>query len=189
MKVKERILRIATQKFTKNGFYKVSMDSIVKELKTSKSSVYNHFSSKEDLVKAVIDQLNVEINSSLNDILKDDKLSFKGKLIAISQFTGDLLTRISEDFLSDLELYTPDLWEYYQATRINRINKYYRQLFETGIIEGRIRKDLQMDLILATYMILMELPLKTGYHGNLKLDMANIYDKTTEIFLNGIIRK
>jgi AcrR family transcriptional regulator len=189
MNVRERILRVATHKFSRHGFYKVSMDNIVKELKTSKSSVYNHFASKEDLVKAVIDQLNIEINSSLNDILTDDKLSFKGKLIAISQFTGDLLTRISGDFLSDLELYTPNLWEYYQTTRIDRINKYYRQLFETGIIEGRIRKDLQMDVILATYMILMELPLKTGYHRNLKLDMANIYDSTTEIFLNGIMRK
>ena len=58
MDVRDRIVRVAKQRFLKNGFYKVSMDSLVKELRTSKSSVYNHFSSKDELVKAVIDLLN-----------------------------------------------------------------------------------------------------------------------------------
>jgi len=38
-------------------------------------------------------------------------------------------------------------------------------------------------------MNLMELPLKTQYQEFLGLDNQNIYELTTDIFLNGIIRK
>jgi len=189
MNTKNRILKVARQKFLKNGFYKVSMDSLVKELRTSKSSLYNHFSSKEDLVQAVIDQLNIDINSNLQEIVNDDKLSFKGKLIAVSDFTKNLLSTVSEEFLKDLEINTPDIWEYYQKTRVERINKYYRKLFETGINEGMLRDDININVIVAIYMNLMELPLKTEYQKFLGMYNQNIYEFTTEIFLNGIVRE
>ena len=187
MSVKERILKIAKQKFLKHGFYKVSMDSLVQELRTSKSSLYNHFSSKDELVKAVIDDLNVEINTRLEEILNDDKLSFKGKLISISEFTKNLLTNISEEFLKDLELCTPEIWDYYQINRSNRINKYYRRLFEIGINDGMIRDDVDINIILAVYLSIMELPLKGEYIDFLDMNSQNIYEDTTEVFLNGII--
>ena len=189
MNVRTRILKIAKKKFLKNGFYKVSMDSLVKELRTSKSSLYNHFSSKDELVKAVIDQLNIDINSALDEIVNNDKLSFKGKLIEVSEFTKDLLSNVSEEFLKDLEINTPDIWEYYQQTRIERINNYYRKLFVNGVDEGIIRDDIDINVVLTVYMNLMELPLKTQYQEFLGLHNQNIYELTTDIFLNGIIRE
>lgn len=65
---RDRTFIVAKEIFLKLGFNKVSMDSLVKELRRSKSSMYNHFSSKDELVKAVIVQLNIEINSSLDEI-------------------------------------------------------------------------------------------------------------------------
>ena len=189
MNVRTRILRIAKKKFLKNGFYKVSMDSLVKELRTSKSSLYNHFSSKDELVKAVIDQLNIDINSALDEIVNNDKLSFKGKLIEVSEFTKILLSNVSVEFLKDLEINTPDIWDYYQQTRIERINNYYRKLFVIGVDEGIIRDDININVVLTVYMNLMELPLKTQYQEFLGLDNQNIYELTTDIFLNGIIKE
>ena len=189
MSVRERILKAAKQRFLKNGFYKVSMDSLVEDLRTSKSSLYNHFSSKEELVKAVIDELNAEINTKLGVILNDDKLSFKGKLVAISEFTKSLLTSVSEVFLTDLEINTPAVWEYYQVSRSNRINTYYRRLFEIGVEEGMVRSDINIDIILAVYLNLMELPLKTEYVEFLNMKNQNIYEDATELFLQGILIK
>jgi AcrR family transcriptional regulator len=163
------------------------MDSLVKELRTSKSSLYNHYASKEELVKAVIDSLNIEINSKLEEILSEDRLTFKGKLIAVSEFTRNLLMSISEDFLEDLQINTPEIWEYYQKTRMERINKYYRSLFELGAKEGKVRNDISIDLILAVYLNLMELPIKMEHISFLNMDNQNVYKDTTEVFLNGII--
>ncbi len=189
MSVRERILQAAKQRFLKNGFYKVSMDSLVRDLRTSKSSLYNHFSSKEELVKAVIDELNSEINTKLGTILNDEKLSFKGKLVAISEFTKSLLANVSEEFLKDLEINTPVVWEYYQDSRSKRINTYYRRLFEIGVEEGMVRSDIGIDIILAVYLNLMELPLKAQYVEFLDMKNQNIYEDATELFLKGILIK
>lgn len=184
--IKDKVLRVARDKFLKQGFHKVSMDSLVQELGTSKSSLYNHYRSKDVLVKAVVDQLNLDINTALEEIIEDDKLSFKGKLIAISEFTKNLLSSVSDLFLKDLELNTPDLWEYYQEARMNRIDRYYRSLFETGKKEGVIRNDLDINVILAIYLNLTELPLKQEYLNFLNMKNENIYEDATEVFLNGI---
>ena len=82
-----------------------------------------------------------------------------------------------------------EIWEYYQQTRIERINKYYRRLFEIGINEGMIRTDLSINIILAVYLNLMELPLKTEYLDFLEMNNQSIYEDATEVFLNGIIIK
>lgn len=184
--VRDRILRLARQKFLKHGFYKVSMDELVRELRTSKSSLYNHFSSKDDLIKAVINGLDFEINAKLSSILEDDKLTFKGKLVGVSDFTKNLFAEVSKEFLKDLEINTPDIWDYYQTQRLNRINKYYRRLFEMGIDEGMIRSDINIDIILAVYLNLMELTLKAEHIDFLKMDNQNIYENVTEVFLKGI---
>ena len=99
------------------------------------------------------------------------------------------MTNISEEFLRDLEINTPDIWEYYQASRSNRIDKYYRRLFELGVAEGMIRDDIHIDIILAVYLNLMELPLKTEYIVFLDVKNQNIYEDATEVFLNGILTK
>lgn len=187
--IKDRALTVAKEKFLKHGFYKISMDSLVKELRTSKSSVYNHYSSKDELVKAVVNQLNIEINSSLEAIINNDKLSFKGKLIGISEYTKNLLASISNEFLKDLEINTPKTWDYYQKARIERINKYYRALFEKGINEGLIREDINIKVVLAVYLNLMELPLKQEYLNYLDINNEKIYEDATEVFLNGILVK
>ena len=165
------------------------MDNLVKELRTSKSSVYNHYSSKDELVKAVIDQLNMDINSNLEAIINDDKLSFKGKLIGISEYTKNLLASVSKEFLKDLEINTPEIWDYYQESRIKRINKYYRALFEKGINEGLIRADINIKIVLVVYLNLMELPLKQEYLNYLDINNERIYEDATEVFLNGILVK
>jgi AcrR family transcriptional regulator len=36
-----------------NGFHKTTMDEIAKELRISKKTIYKHFSSKDELVRAV----------------------------------------------------------------------------------------------------------------------------------------
>lgn len=187
MNVRTRVLNVAKQKFLKYGFYKVSMDSLVKELRTSKSSLYNHFASKEELVKAVMDSLNNEINSKLEEIINDEKLSFKGKLASISDYTRKLLLNVSEEFLNDLEINTPDIWGAYQKNRVSRIDKYYRRLFEIGMDEGIIRSDVNLDIVIAIYFNLMELPLKSSYIKLVNMNSEDIYESVTDVFLKGIM--
>lgn len=187
--VKNRILEFAKTRFLRNGFHKISMDRLVSEMRTSKSSLYNHFNSKEALIKAVIDSLNNDINKNLEIILGNDTLNFKGKLIAVSEFTKELLAEVSDEFLKDLEVNTPEIWHYYQETRQQRIDKYYKKLFRSGIKEGSVRKDISSDLILIIYLNLTAIPLRHENTKGLRMSSKSIYEDITEIFLNGILKK
>lgn len=187
--IRNRVMRIARERFLKEGFYKVSMDSLVKDLRTSKSSVYNHFESKEVLVKAILMELNTEINQKLAAVLADDKLTFKGKLVAIADYTRNLLTEVSEAFLSDLELYTPDIWDWYQAERRKRIDKYYKALFRRGMDAGNLREDTDLELVVSVYMALTDIPLRYEHVNHIGLPQSTIYEQITEIFLHGIMKR
>ncbi|MEJ2544863.1 MAG: TetR/AcrR family transcriptional regulator, partial [Calditrichaceae bacterium] len=156
-KTRKRILYSASKKFFKYGFYKVSMDSLVAELRTSKSTIYKYFPTKEDLVKAVLEEINSEINTNLESIIVDTTKNFQEKLIAITQFTGKILIKVSQEFLTDLHRQTPDLWEYYQTMRLNRLENLYGRLFKNGVVEGIIRQDVHLDFLLLIYTKLTEL--------------------------------
>ena len=185
---KDRILNVAYEKFLKYGFFKVSMDSIVQELKTSKSSLYNHFASKEDLVMAVVEKINSEINHNVEVIIKNNDFTFREKLVSISKFTRSMFSKVSEVFLEDLELSKPGVGEYYEKERNARIQKYYRRLFETGVEEGLVRKDIKIDLILTMYLHLTLMPLRSEFQKILDMDNEDIYTDVQEVFLNGILK-
>lgn len=184
--VKARIVRLARDKFMKHGFYKVSLDAIVAELRTSKSSLYNHFKSKEDLVYQVLLEINGEINGTLEEIINDKKLSFFGKLMAIMEFTSILLKDTSDEFLKDLRMYTPDLWDLYMKMRENRITRYYKQLFESGMEEGIVRKDLAPALMLHAYFKLTEISIHSEDFEGLGLTNQEAYFQISRLFLEGI---
>lgn len=187
--LRERFLRTAKNRFLQDGFHKTSMDSLAKELNTSKSSVYNHFSSKEDLVKAIIERLDFEINNELEEVLNNSNLEFKTKLISIFDLTKNRLSSISDKFFKDLESVTPDVWDYYQEIRKLRINNYYKRLFEIGIREGEIRDDVDIDLIVTIYLHLTKIPLEADNISSLHMSSQIIYKEITEVFLNGIFTR
>jgi AcrR family transcriptional regulator len=187
--VKDRIINLAKDKFFKYGFYRISLDSLVAELRTSKSSFYNHFESKDDLVSVILLELNREINLSLEKIINDKKLSFFGRLSAITEFTSNLLKKTSHEFLHDLRLYTPELWNMYLELREERINRYYRKLFDSGIQEGIIRNDLDPDLILQAYFKLTEIPIHSEDFRELELRNEEAYNQISILFMEGIRKK
>ena len=63
--LQDRILKYATLNFFRKGIYKVSVDQIVADAKTSKAAVYNFFPSKKKLAEAVLINLNDRINSTI----------------------------------------------------------------------------------------------------------------------------
>ena len=52
--VRDRIVAVAERVFLRSGFSRVLMDDLARELGMSKKTVYAHFASKEDLLRAVL---------------------------------------------------------------------------------------------------------------------------------------
>jgi AcrR family transcriptional regulator len=183
----QRILAVARSKFLRFGFNRMSIDSIVRELRTSKSTVYKYYQTKNDLIKAVIDQLNNEINTRLEDIINDEDLSFCGKLNTVVEFTKNTLTEINEEFLQDLKLYTPEIWDYYEKGREYRIDTYYRKLFNDGVIEGAVRKDIDLEILMKVYFNLTEMTVDADQFSKVSYTNQELYAEISKVFLEGAL--
>ncbi len=62
---KNKILDVAENHLSKNGYYKTPLDEIVKKSKISKGGIYFHFPSKEDLFLSVMDRLAKKLLSKI----------------------------------------------------------------------------------------------------------------------------
>ena len=73
---RSKILEHSRKKFHAEGFYKTSMDEIAKDLHISKKTIYKHFPSKEELLRAITNDTTFIIK---NKIVKGDIALLNGK--------------------------------------------------------------------------------------------------------------
>jgi AcrR family transcriptional regulator len=92
---RQAILDIAKSSFTQHGFEQTSMSAIAKELGGSKATLYNYFSSKEEIFAAVMESSATEgIAAAFNNLSADKEIH-------------DALTKFGNNYLSSI--LTPEL--------------------------------------------------------------------------------
>ena len=183
--LKYRILNAASSKFLRSGFSSVPVDEIVAEAGTSKAAVYNFYSSKEDLVRAVLLMLNDRINLNISRIVNNNNIPFPSKLEEIIRFTSSLLKDVNTKFLEDLRVQTPAIWKEYLKLREERLNTHYIKLFNDGIQLGYIRKDVSVKFLLLVYTKLTEIAVDTSNLKNVKVTKSEAYSLISKLFLEG----
>ena len=67
-KKRERILKKSWELFKKNGYEETKIERITKEVGISKGSFYTYFKTKEDVLFAILEKIEIEIENSINDI-------------------------------------------------------------------------------------------------------------------------
>ena len=92
------ILQAALELFKIHGFKKVSISDIARKADVSQVTIYNHFGSKDGLIREVVIALLLRILEKAREIIREDK-SFPEKLEAIvfdktkiaSEYHGELM--------------------------------------------------------------------------------------------------
>ena len=84
MNTKEKIFNVSLDLFSKKGYDSVSLREIAEEVGIKKSSIYNHYSSKESILMDIfnkftasfeIDDENIELNEN-NPLLENPELFY-----------------------------------------------------------------------------------------------------------------
>ncbi|NGO67604.1 TetR/AcrR family transcriptional regulator [Streptomyces boncukensis] len=65
---RERLLAVAMDLFTKQGYGGTSLREIAERLDVSKAAIYYHFRTKEDIARAIVEQI-MEVNRGIADRL------------------------------------------------------------------------------------------------------------------------
>ena len=71
---RKNIIDTARALFSESSYLGVSMSDIAKELDITKAALYYHFSGKEEIYNAVLDEVLNDINAALMDAFKEETL-------------------------------------------------------------------------------------------------------------------
>ncbi len=124
------------------GFSRVLMDDLARELGMSKKTLYSHFASKEDLLRAVLARRTREVEQGLEAIVSA-KETFPLKLGHLARFLQSKLADVSPVFLGDIRRYAPECFQVVEEFRARAIPRYFGRLFEEGIRTGHVRRSRQ----------------------------------------------
>lgn len=181
-----RILKQSYELFLNQGFSKISLSNLTKELRISRSTIYDNFGSKEGLVEKVVERFNEKLEFGLMEIMKNKSLSTYDRFLAISkQLVLNSPSRNTYQFYNDLKIHLPDVYEQHLKERNKRVELIYKPLIKEGLNTEILDNKLPMEFLLQSYLKSTQMVCETdmlSYSALSKLEAMKI---TTTIFLNG----
>ena len=156
MITRELIIETATKLFTQNGVKAVTIDKIVKELHTSKRTLYNHFNDKIDLLRACLDVYNAKVKAENEDIIK----SSENVIEAMGYLHQKIVHRtyqVNPNFFSDILHYYPGLLHESYRNSGNFAHQQLVYLAKWGIKDGIFQKDMDVEVVGKTVLAMLKL--------------------------------
>lgn len=193
--IEKDILNEASKLFFDKGYKKVTVDQLASNLSISKKTIYKYFESKQDLLEKTFDNWSSKITVEINEILDQRDLSFIEKLKSMMSHIGVSMGKMNSDLIIDIQENVPHLWV--------KINKYkheaaflrFKKLIDEGITKGKIKKNINRNLVVALYACAIETLLDPNFLNTLPPDMkkklpkyhSDIFDQTLKIIYEGIL--
>ncbi len=133
---KEELVDAAEELFSEQGFQKTSIDEICQEVGVAHGLFYYYFDSKEEVIEAITERMIGEMESKLEDILKDTDLRADEKFV---RFLDISLKRRKErpyllKYFSKKD--SPQLYYNLFDEMVNMLVPYLTKIVEQGIDEG-----------------------------------------------------
>jgi AcrR family transcriptional regulator len=185
---KERILRATLELFQVHGIKKTATNDIARKARVSPATVYNHFGSKEDLVRAAVKYFLASTAADFSKIFKGD-LSFLGKMEQILLYKSDMLGQYQGEFLQTIISEDPEIRHLVDSVYLTEIRQMVISFYEEGKKQGYVSPELSTDTIMR-YMLIVrsgmaaESVLSEDSEHNRK-----VMQELTPLFLYGIMGK
>jgi len=159
---RQRIVEAARAHFFSHGFRSVTMDDLAAELGISKKTLYAHFTSKTDLLEAVLADKFASVSLTLERITREHPHDFSTALHQLLAGTQHELDEIKPPFVRDMRLKAPQVFKIIERRRAQMIQQHFGKLFVEGQRTGMVRKDipakLMIEILLGAVQAIMNPP-------------------------------
>lgn len=150
---KESIRRAALELFKLYGFEKVTINDIARSANVSQVTIYNHFGSKEELVREIMKTLLKTLLEKYRDTIKGEG-TFIDKLEVLVFDKIEMLIQYQGEFAQKMIRVDPEIQQFFDDTWWQEVNQLTKDLFEEGKREGYVDPDMSDDALLVYYEIL-----------------------------------
>ena len=137
--IKEKYILKLLVHFQENGVRNFSMSQLANDFNVSKTTLYNHFESKEEMVEKALDyKLSVigEYESVLENITLPYKERYRKSMLFFCVQSYDVSSRL----LNEIRFHYPELWKkvvVFQRNVLENLQSY----FKIGIDIGEFKKE------------------------------------------------
>ncbi len=180
------ILEKVRDLFFKFGVRSMSMDDICHEVGISRKKIYNYFTSKNDLVKKLLDLEREHFEIIFNTDKFDGSVNAIDILLMVSNEVSNKFTDISPSMTFDLKKYYPDIYHKHVEERIEFIFEKISINLRKGINQGVYRNDLSVELVSRLYIRrLIDLHNPEFFPAE-KFSFQTLFDVMFDNFIRGI---
>jgi AcrR family transcriptional regulator len=178
-----RILQAAHQLFDARGYRSVTISDLADKLGMSKKTIYQYFSSKEEIATAVVEEVMSKLDQVINmpELPKDDPLFVIKKILT---HVKDETMRFGPLFLMDIEKYLPELAHKYRQFR-NGKKKAVQEILKDAQQMGLIR-DIPIQLATEILSVCLKALVKSEFFSQHGYSISDVTDIYLDIFCNGI---
>lgn len=134
---RQKWIELLTPIYMKNGLRKFTMDDISMKLGVSKATIYKHFTSRTEILEAVVNHKIHEIAAFEADTM-DLNTPYKQRFKNAIHRASIRLAGISNEFLLDLKELYPEQWERIQSLQYfaaERAKAFYQEGIDKGILQ------------------------------------------------------
>lgn len=181
---KQEICDAASRLFKRKGYIAVTMRDLAAEVGVKAPSLYNHISSKQEILQDIIITLAEEYTQEMERIMGED-YTVSEKLRAVFAHHFEMASKHPYGMasLNNDWMHLESSKEYYLKLRTN-FEQHFRTIIRQGKAEG-VLKDVDEEIILfSTFMTLRNLYLWIPKKGNSNL--KKIAADLTAVILTGI---
>jgi AcrR family transcriptional regulator len=185
--VTARIVRQARAHFFAHGYCQCTMDELAAELGMSKKTLYVHFSGKEALMRAVIEDLGREIRVSADELFANRQLNFAEKLRGFAEGMIERVGRLNPRTMRDLQRFAPELHSLMAETREKNIPYVFGRFIEEGQLDGMVRTDLNTAFAVEFFLQAMNGLIQPAAMERLHLTPREILPRAIELLFGGLL--
>ena len=182
-----RILRQARAHFFTHGYCSCTMDDLAAELGMSKKTLYVHFAGKDDIMRAVIEQLGREVRADAEALLASRRLGFSEKLRGFAEGMVQRLSLLNPRTLRDLQRFAPELYELTVEMREKNIPYIFGRFIEEGKLNGKVRDDVDAAFAVEFFLQAMQGLIQPATLDRLGLTPRDLLPRAIDLFFGGLL--
>lgn len=191
MEVKDKILKVARVEFARLGFKNVRTDELAHKIGISKRTLYENFQSKEQLFEEVIDLDLNNIKVTINDIIErtenNPEVNLIDEIKRMWQINVDSSLKFTKDFFSDLQKFTPHIWEKIAVFRQKEMEANFVRIFNIGKKQGIFKPELNTDILFFIHITTVQHMLSPDVILKMNVTPQEIVDTIYKVTFTGIL--
>lgn len=185
--LQEQIVLRAQELFFTRGFSSVTTDMIAAELGISKKTLYQHFTSKEELLHACMRKMREDMAGALERVVEKRNMDFVVKLRTLMSIIAAKISRVHRPMFDDMRRKAPELMREIEEFRRTRILPMFERLFAQGARRGKLRSDVDPHLFVMMFYALVERMMSPDTLAQIPYTAAEVYRAVVAVMLEGML--